>query len=273
MPFRHAHWWILSLFPLAALAFRPNYLSAISTSPPSYHLHGITASLWLILLIVQSWTIQRGHRAFHRSNGLVSLALFPLFLAGGAAIFVGMAERYVSAASPFSAIWPPHLAWLDFVSVGGMAYFYFQALRYRRMVGKHSSYLLATVIFLLPPVFGRLAPIPMGIDFSKPGAFEALGPGFHAGQLVSALIAFVIAARSGRNGRPFVIAGLLTVLGSVLFEFPGGTAVWKSIYAYAAQVPTAPMAAAAALAGAAVGWAGWVAGKRSAEPAVSAQPA
>lgn len=273
MPFRHAHWWILSLFPLAGLAFWPNYLSVISTSPPSYHLHGITASLWLILLIIQSWSIQRGHRAFHRTNGLVSLALFPLFLAGGSAIFVGMAERYVAAATPFSAIWPPHLAWLDFVSVGGMAWFYFQALKHRRRVGKHASYLLATVIFLLPPILGRLAPIPMGIDFSEPGAFEQLGPGFHAGQLASALVAFVIAARSGRNGKPFVIAGLLTVLGSVLFEVPGGTAAWKSIYVHAAAIPTLPMALAAALAGAAVGWAGWVAGKRRAMPASDALPA
>ena len=87
MPYRHAQWWILGLFPLAGLAFWPGYLSVIPTSPPSYHLHGVTASLWLTLLIVQSWSIHHGHRTFHRTNGLVSLTLFPLFLAGGAAIF------------------------------------------------------------------------------------------------------------------------------------------------------------------------------------------
>lgn len=270
MPYRHAHWWILGLFPLAGLAFWSNYLSVLASSPPSYHLHGITASLWLVLLIVQSWSIHRGHRSFHRTNGLVSFALFPLFLAGGASIFVGMAQRYVAAETPFSAIWPPHLAWLDFVSVGGMAWFYFQALKHRRNVGLHSSYLLATVIFLLPPILGRLAPIPMGIDFSQPGAFERLGPSFHAGQLCSAVIAFIVAASDRRRGKPFVIAGLLTILGSILFEVPGGTAAWKSIYAYAAAIPTLPMAIAAALGGAAVGWAGWVAGKK---PAPDALPA
>lgn len=273
MPYRHAHWWILGLFPLIALAFWPNYLSILSTSPPSFHFHGITATLWLILLIAQSWSIHHGHRTFHKTNGLISLALFPLFLAGGASIFVGMAERYVTAASPFSAIWPPHLAWLDFVSVGGMAYFYFQALKHRRNVGRHSAYLLATVIFLLPPVFGRLAPLPMGIDFSQPGAFAQLGPGFHAGQLISALIAFIVAASDRKRGKPFVIAGLLTVVGSVLFEVPGGTAAWKSLYAHAAAIPTLPMAIAAAVAGAAVGWAGWVAGKKPVGPTLDALPA
>ena len=175
-------------------------------------------------------------------------------------------QRYVAAASPFSAIWPPHLAWLDFVAVGGMSYFYFQALKHRRRVGKHSSYLLATAIFLLPPILGRLAPLPLGIDFSKPGAFEQLGPGFHLGNVASALIAFAIAWRAGRNGKPFVVAGLLILLSSLLFEFPGGTPAWKAFYANAAAIPTLPMAIAAALAGSAVGWAGWVAGKRPAAP-------
>jgi len=266
MPFRHAHWWILALFPVAALAFWPNYLSVISSSPLAYHIHGITASLWLLLLAVQSWSIQHDKRAFHKTNGLISLALFPLFLAGGAGIFVGMAQRFVEGATPFSQIWPPHLAWLDFVAIGGMTWFYFQALKQRRKVGPHSSYLLATAVFLLPPILGRLAPLPLGLDFSDPGVFARMGPSFHLGNVASALIAFVIAARAGRNGRPFVVAGLLVLLSTLLFEFPGGTEAWKSIYVHAADIPTVPMALAAALAGAAVGWAGWNAGKRPVAP-------
>lgn len=266
MPFRHAHWYILSLFPVAALAFWPSYLSALPSSPPSYHLHGMTASLWLVLLAVQSWSIHHDRRAFHRANGLVSFALFPLFLAGGASIFIGMAQRYVAASTPFSAIWPPHLAWLDFVAIGGMAFFYFQALKHRRKVGTHSSYLLATAIFLLPPILGRLAPLPLGLDLSQPENFARMGPGFHLGNVATALISFAIAARAGRNGRPFVIAGLLTLLASLLFEVPGGTSWWKELYVHAAAIPTLPMALAAALGGAAVGWAGWVAGRRPTAP-------
>lgn len=173
MPFRHAHWWVLATFPLAALAFWPNYLSALGISPWSYHLHGATASMWLLQLAIQSWSIVQDKRAFHRTNGLVSFALFPLFMTGGATIFVGVAERFV-AASPFHQLYAPRLAWLDFVAIVGMAYFYFQALRYRRSVGKHSSYLLATALFLLPPIFGRLAPIPMGLNPTMPDFCAAM---------------------------------------------------------------------------------------------------
>ncbi|MEO7410396.1 MAG: hypothetical protein ABIU10_03615 [Sphingomicrobium sp.] len=264
MPFRHAHWWVLATFPLAAVAFWPNYLSLIGTSPWSYHLHGLTASMWLLLLAIQSWSIQHGKRAFHRANGRVSFALFPLFLAGGATIFVGMAERYVEAASPFYQLYPPRLAWLDFVAIGGLAYFYFQALRYRRFLGTHSSYLLATAIFLLPPILGRLAPIPMGLNPAMPDFFAQLHRGFHYGNIATALIALFIAWRAGRNGRPFVIAGLLVLLSSLLFEWPGGSAAWWAIYPLFAKLPATALALAAALFGAAVGWAGWQAGKRPA---------
>jgi hypothetical protein len=262
MPFRHAHWYVLSLFPLAALAFWPNYLSALGTSPWSFHLHGATASMWLLLLAIQSWSIHHDRRAFHRANGLVSFALFPLFLAGGATIFVGMAERFVAPPSPFYSLYPPRLAWLDFVAIAGLAFFYFQALRYRRFVGKHSSYLLATAVFLMPPIFGRLAPFAMGVNPTMPNFYERLHPGFHYGNVATALIAFVIASRAGRNGRPFVIAGLLVLLSSLLFEVPGGTAAWWAIYPRFAALPAPALAIAAALCGVVVGWAGWTAGKR-----------
>lgn len=261
MPFRYAHWWVLATFPFAALAFWPRYLAVFDTSPWSYHLHGATATMWLLLVIIQSWSIQRGYRQFHRTNGLVSFALFPLFMAGGAAIFVAMAQRFVDGASAFSQIYPPRLAWLDFASIAGVSWFYFQALRYRRYVGKHSSYLLATVIFLLPPILGRLAPLTSGINPGDPGFVEWLRTGFHIGNLASAAIAFFIAWRSGRNGQPFVLAGALVLLSTLLFEWPGGSAGWRAIYAGFASIPVLGLTFVAAIFGAAIGWAGWQAGK------------
>jgi hypothetical protein len=262
MPFRHAHWWVLATFPLAALAFWPGYLSVLGTSPWSYHLHGITATMWLLLLAIQSWSIRHDRRAFHRTTGLISFALFPLFLAGGATIFVGMADRFVEGSSPFYRLYPPRLAWLDFAAILGMSWFYFQALRHRRFVGRHSSYLLATVIFLLPPLLGRLAPIPFGMHPGIPGFWEWLRTGFHYGNVATALIAFAFAWSAGRNGRPFIVAGTLVLLSSLLFEFPGGTEQWWALFAAFAQIPPLALALFAAACGVVVGWAGWQAGKR-----------
>ena len=272
MPYRHAHFYLLALFPLAALAFYPGYLSQLKSSSMQFHLHGVTATLWLMMVVAQSWTIHSGHRSTHRSVGTLSLLLFPLFMAGGSTIFIGMAQRFVAEASPFHTMYAPRLAWLDVVAVGGIAYLYFQALRLRRKVHPHARYMLATIFFLLPPIFGRLMPILPPLTPSGPEEFWKIGVGIQIGNALTAAIAFGLALHSGKHGRPFFIAGALTVLSALLYEFVGGSAAWQALYARFAEVPALPFAFAAALGGVAVAYAGWMAGKRPA-PMADAVPA
>lgn len=259
MPYRHAHWYILALFPLIVLAFWPNYFATFGSASWEFHAHGATATAWLLLLAAQSYTIHSGNRAAHRAIGPAVLALFPLFLAGGVGIFFGMADRY-AAGSPFHAMYAPNLTWFDALGVGLVSYLVYEGLRQRRSVRKHSAYMLATTIALLPPIFGRLMAIPLGVR--GPADFPKLGLGFHLADLLVASIAFFIAWRSGRNGRPFVIAGAATLAMSVLFEFPGETAAWERIYASLAPLPSGPFVLLAGLVGVGIVTAGWIAGKK-----------
>ena len=266
MPYRHAHLYVLCLFPLAGLAFWPGYLGQFAASPPEFHVHGATASLWLILLIVQSLTIQSGRRPLHRSLGLASLLLFPLFLAGGIGIFIGMAQRFAVQLTPFHTLYAPRLAWLDLVSVAGFAYFFFEGLRRRRQVNAHSGYMLATAIFLLPPILGRLvATLPVFAP-TGPEDFGRLSIAFQVANAATAAIAFAIAWRSGRHGRPFWQAGGLTLIAALLFEYPGGALWWHNLYAQFANLPAAPLGLAVAFAGAMIAWGGWIAGRRPVQP-------
>jgi hypothetical protein len=265
MPYRHAHFYILALFPFAGFAFWQSYLSQLSTASIEFHMHGITATLWLLLLVAQSWTIHGGRRQAHRALGTASLALFPLFLAGGVGIFVGMAERFVQG-SPFHAMYAPRLAWLDVVGVAGFAYFYYEALRQRRKVHAHARYLLATVFFLLPPIFGRLASVLPPLSVAGPEDFWKLGIGFQLANGLTAALAFGLALRSGKHGRPFYLGGILTLVAAFLYQTIGGMAWWQALYARAADLPAAPLALAVGLGGVLIGYAGWVAGRRAAPP-------
>ena len=260
MPYRHAHWYLLALFPLAGVAFWQSYLSQFSSASMEFHAHGITASLWLVLLIMQSWTIHHDKRPAHRTVGTASLILFPLFLMGGTGIFFGMADRFVEG-SAFHVLYAPRLVWLDVVGVGGFAYFYYEALRQRRKVHPHSRYMLATSLFLLPPIFGRLSAIPLGVR--GPEDFEKLGTGFQIANGIVAGIALWLAFRSGKHGRPWALAGILTLVGALLYQTIGGMAAWRELYIGTADLPTAPFMLAAGLAGIAIGYAGWTAGRRS----------
>lgn len=263
MPYRHAHWYVLSLFPLAALAFWPSYLSQFGKASMEFHAHGLTATLWLLLLAGQSWTMHHDRRVLHRTVGTASLLLFPLFLMGGVGIFFGMAQRTVDG-SPFHVLYAARLAWLDFVGVGGFAYFYYEALRQRRKVHPHSGYMLATAIFLLPPIFGRLMAIPLGVR--GPEQFDRLGMGFQIANLLVAALAFAIAWRRRPHGRPFALAGVLTLASALLYQFVGGLRAWETLFVRAADLPTAPFALAAGLAGVLVAMAGWTAGRRAVPP-------
>lgn len=263
MPYRHAHWYLLILFPLAGLAFWFNYLSQLGSVPIEFHAHGITATLWLILLVAQSWSIHAGNRQRHRSVGALSLILFPLFLIGGTGIFFGMAQRYVEGVS-FEAMYGPRLAWLDFVGVAGFAYCFYEALRLRRKVHLHSGYMLATVIFLLPPIIGRLTAIPLGV--TGPQDFWKFAGGFQATNVLVAAVAFLVAWRRGRYGRPFALAGVLILVSAVLFQTVGNMPAWESLYGAIASWPRAPFALAAGIAGIIISYAGWAGGKRTVPP-------
>src|SRR5687768_16585659 len=101
MPYRHAHLYLLLLFPLTGLAFWPNYFGRLAASPAAFHIHGATASLWIALLAFQSWSIHARRNAWHRSVGLASFALFPLFVAGGLLVIQTMAVKFAGRSDPF----------------------------------------------------------------------------------------------------------------------------------------------------------------------------
>jgi hypothetical protein len=273
MPFRHAHWWVLSLFALAALAFWPSYVSQISTAGAEMHAHGITASLWIALLAFQSWTIHGGRRETHRMAGMLSLPLFPLFLAGGVSIFIGMAKRYSVEASPFHVMYAPRLAWLDAAAVTGIACFYFLALKHRRKVHVHSRYLLATALFLIPPILSRLSPILPPLTPNGPDDLYKIGYGVQIANTITIAVALALAMRPAKHGRPFFFAAGLVAASMVLFETVGRWSAWHAVFARAADLPVLPVMSAVAAAGAAIAWAGWNAGKRPVPEAAAAQPA
>ena len=134
MPYRHAHWYLLLLFPLTGLAFWPNYFSKFAASPYAFHVHGITASLWIALLALQSWTIHNRRNALHRAGGVASLALFPFFLVGGLLVLQTMAAKFAAQDGPFYSLFGARLGTADTLSSIALPFLFYQALR--RQIGR-----------------------------------------------------------------------------------------------------------------------------------------
>lgn len=248
MPYCHAHRWLLPLFPLIAIAFWPGYFGRLGDVPFALHAHGITATAWLALLTVQSWSIATGRIAWHRASGLATFVVLPLFAAAGPLALHSMASLWRSGADPFHATYGARLASVDLIAGAAVIVMVAYALAQRRRVAVHASAMLATALLVLPPILGRLLPaIP---DFPTGGAagFGGFRLSFHLANLVTLLTAILLAMRGPRRGIGFAFAAAATAAQMIAFETIGGTATWQRCITLLTDLPPAPLAIAAAVA-------------------------
>ncbi len=266
MPYRHAHWYLLLLFPLTGLAFWPNYFGKLADSPYAFHVHGATASLWIALLAFQSWSIHRRRNALHRSAGLASLALFPLFIAGGLLVIQTMAVKFAAGSDPFYDVFGARLGAIDALSSAAMPFLFYLALKERRKVHLHARYMLAPVLFLLPPILSRLMPALPPLAIAGPADFHRFGYGVHIADALAVALAAALYLHAPKWGRPWLVVGALVAAQSLAFETLGRTAAWERLFEAIGSVPTALVATLGLAAGAAAAWAGWAAGRIPARP-------
>ncbi|MBJ7440621.1 MAG: hypothetical protein JHD35_16560 [Sphingopyxis sp.] len=54
MPLRRAHYLVLAMVLATVVAFWPTYFAVLRTARTELHLHGVTATAWMLLLALQS---------------------------------------------------------------------------------------------------------------------------------------------------------------------------------------------------------------------------
>lgn len=256
MPYRHAHYYLLLLIALTAIAFWPIYFSVLPSASVALHIHGFSASLWIALLAFQSLTIHHRRTEWHRALGIASLAIFPLFFAGTSLIVHTMALNFASG-DFFDSRFGARFAAFDLVAVPAIAWLYFSGLRWRRKVHLHARYMLATVFFLFEPIFSRLflQYIP-GLAVTPP-EFARLPLDVELSSLGALLFALALAGKQSKYGRPWLITAGLLGLQMVLFPTLGVWRPWESLVRAFAAIP-APLLFSFGLGiGAAVSWLGW----------------
>ncbi|MCC5869478.1 MAG: hypothetical protein JJU27_13315 [Gammaproteobacteria bacterium] len=242
MPYPRAHLVLLALVPLTLLAFWPSYFSRLGDVSLAFHLHGVTASLWLMMLIAQSWLIQRRSVALHRLAGRASFVLVPAFLAGGLLLLKAMAQHATMPAQPLMQIYGTRLGILDVIAMGGFAGLYFGALANRRSVQLHARYMLATPLLLLSPTLTRILVVYLPpLTIRSPEDFALFGTAVQVSNAIALLIAIALYASAPRHGRAFAITAGLIVLQILTFQWVGDMSWWRGLYLALAKVPDAAL--------------------------------
>ena len=261
-PFPNAHYYVGALIVMTFAAFWPTYFSTFTKASFAHHFHGMTATAWMVLLMVQNWTIHHRHRRAHIFAGWASLGLVALFAAGG---FLTM-QVMTSDTSPFMEMYGFRLVSVDLLATLFFGSSFALALRHRRDQHRHARYMLTTILILPVPVVARFIMnyIP-GFLINGPEDLPNFGRSVELSILLSVAFIGVLIIRDIINKKPavpFTYGLIISLLAYSGYFSWGTTETWQNIaLSYGNLSPWAASMIGFVL-GAAAGVIGWYAGKR-----------
>lgn len=275
MPYRHAPYYVLVCIAVIVAGFWASYFSVWTSVPWQFHAHGIAASIWVLMVLMQSWTVHKSQLPLHRAVGKSSLLLFPFLIAGLAAIIDATGKGFVTANEPVRVMFGGQF--LAGVALAMAAYvtLYYRALKYRRKVWLHSGYMLATplILFELPlsRVFGAWMP---GLTIRGPQDFDRLIPTIEWAMAVELAVIAAIWLRYREKASPFVVAAIFIIGQMLTMGLLNRNPLLEALLVIIGNAPSAAVVMTGFAIGAATSWAGWQAGKRPGVPVSgAAQPA
>ncbi|MGI8610740.1 MAG: hypothetical protein ACR2KH_00455 [Sphingomicrobium sp.] len=271
MPYRHAPYYVLAVIAVIAAGFWPSYFAKWGSVPWQFHAHGVAASLWVLMVLAQSWTVHKEQLPLHRAVGKSSLLLFPFLIGGLAAIIDLTGKGFVAGDDPartqFGAQFLIGLA----LAIAAYVVLYYRALKYRRKVWLHSGYMLATPLILFESPFSRVMGMVIpAFAIRGPQDFDRLIPSIEWAMAVSLVFVAAIWLKYRAKANPFLVAGGFIVAQMLTMGLMADNAVLERMLTVIGQVPSAAVVLTGMAIGAATSWAGWNAGKRPAVPVAGA---
>lgn len=257
MPYRHAHLVLLALFPLIGFAFWSNYFGQLAYVPFALHAHGLTATAWLVLLTVQSWSIHSRNPVWHRTAGLATFAILPLFSAAGPLVLQGMAMLWRTNADPFHAAYGARLVIADMIAGPSVIVMVLYAFVHRRQVGIHAAAMLSTSLLVLPPIIARILPQLPGFPHGTWTGFGGFWLAFQLANGLTLAIALWLASRTPAARAGFGFAAAATAAQMIGFETIARTDMWARWVVVLTEIPASPVALAAGLVAAVLLWWAW----------------
>jgi len=197
----HAYRWFLLALAVIVAGFWPSFFRSLNGGSTWHTIHGVTATLWVIAITVQSYTVSRSLLRWHRAVAAVSILLVGA-LSTSALVMIAVMQHNAQM-PPFL---PPMLAFIDIPTIAFFLLLVGLAVASVRRPADHKRYMTATVLLALPPATVRLLQ-NLSLGF---------GPSFHLGFLMvdAALVALIVQdRRSGRTypAYPMTLAFMLVI--------------------------------------------------------------
>ncbi len=266
MPYRNAPYYILAVIAVIVAGFWPSYFAKAGSVPWQFHAHGIAASIWVLMVLMQSLTIHKGQLPLHRAVGKSSLILFPFLIGGMAAIIDVTAKGFVTGDYIRTTFGGEFLIGLA-LAVAAYVVLYYRALKYRRKVWSHAGYMLATPLILFESPFSRIigAWIP-ALEYRGPQDNAVFMDSIVWAMAAELAVIAVLWWRFREKANPFLVAAVFIVAQMLTMGLMHDHAGLESLLVVIGNLPSAAVVLTGFAIGAATSWAGWQAGKRPAVP-------
>jgi len=263
MPYRQAQFFLVFVLLTIVIGFWGSYWGAIARSsafhvPIAFHVHAVTATAWVLLLMLQHWSIHGRRRRLHRLAGTASLALFPFLIVGFVMIINVSAARFLAAEDASGRFLPPSFGLSMIFAILAYLVLYYQGLRHRRSVRLHAGYMLATPLILFESPFSRILLDHLPFLVFTPSDFpQRVLDAIVISMAMAIAFSLVLYLRDRRFGTPFLVAALLMFAQAAAMYLGTYSEAFRAAFtAYAALPAWLTLGGGFAL-GAAVGWWGW----------------
>jgi hypothetical protein len=159
--YRNFHLWMLLPFAISILGFSYSYYFNLANATFHQHVHGISATLWYVLVLVQPYLIARKRDvASHRALGAIGTLLAGL-VAGSALTIIPLNIDDVATLDPNGFFNPTFAYFAVVIDVLLISMFIASvvlailAIKRRDLVG-HVQWMMASVFFVLSPALARM---------------------------------------------------------------------------------------------------------------------
>ncbi len=227
--FPKAHLWLIIPFLIAVIGFYFSYWSTFKEAHFHQHLHGLTATAWYILIIVQPFLYQKLKMNVHRKLGIIGV-----FLAGGV-VFSAMqiipnnlTLENVSENLRYSFIFA------DFVFVFGFSHAVIMAILHKKEIDLHARYLFATVFWVMLPALSRLIYFPLLISFGFPAPISFQQCIYLAGGLILLVLCTLMIldyVKEKKFYTPYILVTISTIIVLSAWNYFGYAEWWKTFSA------------------------------------------
>ena len=215
-------------FVIVLLGFSRSYFLNLGARSWSQHLHGLSATLWYLLLIIQPYLItKRSNIRRHKRLGLLSLLIAGMVAGTAYNIIPGNlqnVDKYTEA-DFFSPNFAYTATLLDLLMVTGFLVCVGLAMINARKIQEHTSWLIASAFIIIGAASTRLAAL-VGFMFLDNVTFKLVAI---PAMLISTAITAVFFYKFSSLKHPAFYLYLLCNLPALFVDAVGSNTWWREL--------------------------------------------